>query len=146
LTDADPANADTYAANAAAGRAELEALASEIESLLEPIRDGRFIVFHDAYQYFEARFDIAAVGAIALSDAADPGPARIAEIRDRVAQDGIDCVLAEPQFNQALVDTVLDGTGANTGVMDPLGAELTPGPELYPQLLRNLATSLVQCL
>ncbi len=146
LSDVDPDNAQTYAANALAAQSELEALSMEIESMLEPIRNGRFIVFHDAYQYFERRFDMAAAGAISLSDAQDPSPARIAEIRDRVAEDDIDCVLAEPQFNRGIVDTVLDGTGASTGVMDPLGAELEPGPELYPQLLRNLATTLVQCL
>ena len=73
-------------------------------------------VFHDAYQYFESAFDFPASGAISLSDATDPSPARIAEIQSRIGEEGIDCVLAEPQFNEALVVTVLDGTDANTGI------------------------------
>ena len=146
LSAADPDNAGAYFANAAAGRAEIEALIGEVNATLDPVRDGRFIVFHDAYQYFETDFDFPASGAISLSDASDPSPARIAEIQGRVAEEGIDCVLAEPQFNPGLVATVLDGTDAKTGVLDPLGSDLEPGSVLYPQLIRNLSTALADCL
>jgi zinc transport system substrate-binding protein len=146
LSAADPENAGAYFANAAAGRAELDTLAADINTMLEPVRSGQFVVFHDAYQYFESAFDLPASGAISISDASDPSPARIAEIRVRIADDGIDCVLTEPQFNPGLVATVMDGTTATTGVLDPLGSDLEPGPALYPQLMRNLASTLVDCL
>ncbi|MEY8840974.1 metal ABC transporter solute-binding protein, Zn/Mn family, partial [Cribrihabitans sp. XS_ASV171] len=107
---------------------------------------GSFVVFRDAYQYFETAFDFPASGAISLSDAADPSPARIAEIQGRVTAEGIDCVLAEPQFDPGIVATVMEGVEANTAVLDPLGSDLEPGPNLYPQLLRNLASSLAGCL
>lgn len=145
LSATDPENAGAYFANAAAGRAELDTLTSDINSMLGPVRGGQFIVFHDAYQYFESAFDFIASGAISISDASDPSPARIAEIRARIADEGINCVLAEPQFNAGLVATVLDGTEAKTGVLDPLGSDLAPGPALYPQLMRNLASTLVEC-
>ncbi|MYA89117.1 MAG: zinc transporter, partial [Boseongicola sp. SB0662_bin_57] len=146
LSAADPDNAGAYFANAAAGRAEIEALSAEVSETLDAVRGGKFIVFHDAYQYFETAFDFPASGAISLGDASDPSPARIAEIQARVREEGIDCVLAEPQFNPGLVATVLDGTDASTGVIDPLGADLEPGPALYPQLIRNMATTLAGCL
>ena len=146
LSAADPDNAGTYFANAAAAREELAAVSAEVNATLEPVRGGRFIVFHDAYQYFEAAFDFPAAGAISLSDATDPSPARIAEIRDRVAEERIGCVLAEPQFNQGIVAVVMEETEANTAVLDPLGSDLEPGPGLYPQVLRNLAGSLASCL
>jgi len=145
LSTVDPENAGTYFQNAAAARAELEALAEEIDTILDPVRGGSFIVFHDAYQYFETDFDFPASGAISIGDASDPSPARIAEIQARIRDEGVDCVLAEPQFNPALVATVLDGTEANTTVIDPIGVELEAGPTLYPQLIRNLATSLAAC-
>jgi zinc transport system substrate-binding protein len=145
LAAVDPGNAAAYRANAAAARDELAATRVEVEARLGPVTDMRFVVFHDAYQYFERAFEISAAGAISLSDAADPSPARIAEIQERVRDEGISCVLAEPQFNPGLVATVLDGTEAATGVMDPLGAELEPGPGLYPQLLLNLADALAGC-
>lgn len=146
LSSADPGNAGTYFANAAAARAELEVLVSEVHGILEPVQEGRFIVFHDAYQYFEVSFGLQASGAISLGDASDPSPARIAEIQDLIRDEGIKCVLAEPQFNRGLVLTVMDGTDANTGTLDPIGSNLEPGPALYPQLIRNLATTLAECL
>jgi len=146
LSAADPENAGAYFANAAAGRTEIEALIDEVAATLDPVRDGQFIVFHDAYQYFETDFDFPASGAISIGDALDPSPARIAEIQGRIAEQGIDCVLAEPQFNPGLVATVLDGTQAQTGILDPLGSDLEPGPALYPQLIRNLSIALAGCM
>lgn len=146
LSAADPDNAGAYFANAAAGRAEVEALISEVTATLEPARGGQFVVFHDAYQYFEVDFDFPTSGAISLSDASDPSPARIAEIQNRIAEQGVDCVLAEPQFNPGLVRTVLDGTEAKTGVLDPLGSDLEVGSALYPQLIRNLSKALAGCM
>lgn len=146
LSLADPGNAAAYAANAAAGRAELAAVSGEVAEILRPVRGRHFIVFHDAYRYFETYFDFPASGAISLSDSADPGPGRIAAIQDRVAEQGVHCVLAEPQFNPGLVATVMEGTAARTGILDPLGSDLEPGPALYPQMLRNLAHALAECL
>ena len=146
LSAADPDNAGTYFANAAAGRTEIELLIGEVTATLDRVRGTRFIVFHDAYQYFEMDFNFQASGAISISDASDPSPARITEIRDRVMQQGIDCVLAEPQFNPKLIATVLDGTDAKTGIVDPLGSDLEPGSSLYPELIRNLSTALASCM
>ncbi len=145
LSAADPDNAGTYFANAAAGQAELDTLIAEVNGILAPARGMNFIVFHDAYQYFEVSFDFPAAGAISVSDAAEPGPARIAEIRDRLREEGVDCVLTEPQFNPGLVAAILDGTEAGTAVIDPLGATLTPGSQLYPDLIRGMATVLAGC-
>ncbi|GAW35159.1 high-affinity zinc uptake system protein ZnuA precursor [Roseovarius sp. A-2] len=146
LSAADPDNAGNYFANAAAGRDELAALSTEINGILDPVRGRNFIVFHDAYQYFEQAFDIPASGAVSMSDASDPSPSRIAEVQARVREQGVTCVLSEPQFNPGIVAAVMDGSEARTGVLDPLGSNLQPGPDLYGKVLRNLATALAGCL
>ena len=145
LSRLDPENAARYAANAAQAKVGMTALEAEIAARMAPL-SGQFIVFHDAYHYFEARFDIEAAGAISLSDAAPPGPARVAEIRDLVADQAITCVFAEPQFNRGMVDAVFAGTGVNIGIIDPLGATLTPGAALYDALLTGMAASFESCL
>ena len=145
LSIVDPENAGTYFANAAAARLEIEALTIEVNSLLEPVRGKKFIVFHDAYQYFEKAFDLSASGAISLGDASKPSPARIAEIQGRIQEESIDCVLSEPQFNKGLVATVMAGSKAKTSVIDPLGVGLKPGPDLYSELIRNMTKTLVDC-
>ena len=132
--------------NANAARAELDALAAGIEARLAPVRGRAFVVFHDSFHYFEHRFGIEAAGAVALGDARAPGPARIARIRDHIGALGTVCLFREPQFRASLVDTVAAGAGVRIGVLDPLGANLRPGPDLYPDLLRGLAESLADCL
>ncbi len=146
LSAEDPANADTYRANAAAAQADMDALINETEAALLPVRAVPFIVFHDAYQYLERRFDLNTVGAISLSDARDPGPARIAQIQAIVAEYDARCVFAEPQFNPDLVETVLNGTNADTGVIDPLGSDIEAGADFYANWMRALTKSLTACL
>jgi zinc transport system substrate-binding protein len=146
LSKADPEHAKQYQENAAAYADKIDALQKEVSAELEPVRIKPYIVFHDAYQYFERRFGLASAGSITVNPEKAPGAARIREIQTKVKSLGATCVFSEPQFESALVKTVLEGTQAKTGVLDPLGAELQDGPELYPQLIRNLATSLKTCL
>ena len=145
LSEKDPSNASTYFSNASSASKDLDALSDEINDILDPIRDEKFVVFHDAYQYFEKHFDISASGAISLGDASDPSPARVKEIKDRVENEDIHCVLAEPQYKVGLVKAVIEGTHANMAVIDPLGVGLEAGPTLYDKLIRNLATNLSKC-
>lgn len=146
LARIDPENAATYQANAQLGKTDLDALINELDTQLDGARDARFIVFHDAYQYFENRFHLSAAGAISLGDASEPSPARINELQGLVNDLNIDCVFSEPQFNPALVESVFSGTDVNTSiVVDPLGVDLPLGSELYPALLARLADGLTQC-
>jgi zinc transport system substrate-binding protein len=146
LSKADPEHAELYSANAESGKSELEAVKADVEATLAPVQGRSFIVFHDAYQYFETAFDFPASGAISLGDATKPGPARIQQIQDRVKQANVTCVLAEPQFNPGVVKTVLEGTDAKTSQIDPLGTYIDTGAGLYPQLLRGLAEALADCV
>ncbi|MCA0974814.1 zinc ABC transporter substrate-binding protein [Halomonas denitrificans] len=146
LAELDPEHAATYRQNAANGQADLDELIQRLDNQLDDARGVRFIVFHDAYQYFENRFAVPASGAISLGDASDPSPARIREIQTRVSDDNIQCVFREPQFNPALIDSVFEGTEVNTSiVMDPLGVDLDLGPGLYSQLLQRLADGMTDC-
>lgn len=146
LVAADPDNASKYKANAEKTMAKLDALFTEVSADLKPVHDKRFIVFHDAYQYFEKRFDVTASGSITVSPEVMPGAERITEIRAKVRELGATCVFAEPQFEPRLVATVTEGTRAKSGVIDPLGAALDSGPGQYFQLIRNMATSIKTCL
>jgi len=145
LAKADPENAPSYKDNAREGKAVIDEAVQEVDTLLEPVRGDHYIVFHDAYQYYERAFDVPAAGAISLGDASDPSAARVQAARDLVAKRGVSCVYAEPQYNPGLVATVLDGTDAGTAVIDPLGTELALGPSFYPALLRDLARRMADC-
>jgi zinc transport system substrate-binding protein len=146
LGKADPANAATYRANAQRFASDLDAASAHISTNLAPVKDKPFIVFHDAYQYFEKRFALRAVGSISDISAASPSAQRLQEIRGRLAATGAICVFREPQFDSKFADTVIEGSTAKTGVLDPLGADLEPGPGAYRRLLLNLAANLRACL
>ena len=146
LARLDAIHADTYLTNAAQAKAALEALKSELNATVQPIRGRPFIVFHDAYHYFEHRFDVEAAGSVSIGDASSPGPARIAAIRGKVQTLGATCVFSEPQFEPKLIATIIEKTAARSGILDPVGATLKPGPDQYSQLLRHLAHGLLACL
>ncbi|MBK1692459.1 zinc ABC transporter substrate-binding protein [Ectothiorhodospira mobilis] len=146
LAQADPQNAQRYRANRDRILAELQALDAQLAQRLAPVDDRPFIVFHDAYQYFERHYGLSPAGSITLDPSRSVGARRIHEIRERIRGAGALCVFVEPQFEPDLVHTLVEGTDARTGVLDPLGAALPPGVESYYRLLRDLADHLVDCL
>lgn len=146
LSGVDPANTQTYQENARSFGESLDLLTARLDERARRLDGIRFIVFHDAYQYFERRFGLQAAGAISLSDASDPSPARIREIQTLVSELGVTCAFTEPQYNPGLVKTVFEGSEVRRiGVMDPLGVDIEPGPGLYAELLNRLMASLEQC-
>lgn len=117
-----------------------------MQDRLKAVSGKPFIVFHDAFHYFEARFEIEARGSVSAGDAAKPGAARVAKIRDVAADTRAVCAFAEPQMNTEVLATVVDGQGTKIATLDPLGASLALGPDLYPQLVANLGAALAECL
>ncbi len=142
LSELDPENQPGYQKNAAALTARLDQLHQQLTAKLAPVKEAPYIVFHDAYQYFEAAYDLRAVGSISVDPERKPGARRIAEIRQKIIDLQASCVFSEPQFEPRLVATIIEGTGARSGILDPLGAELPAGPESYFLLLDRLAASL----
>ena len=146
LSAADPENAKAYGANLEALSQKIDALDREIAGTVAPVKDKPFVVFHDAYQYFEDHYGVRVVGSITVSPEIMPGAERVREIQDRIKTLGAACVFAEPQFEPKLIQVVTEGTDARSGTLDPEGATLAAGPELYFELMRSIATSLNECL
>lgn len=146
LKEAAPQHAEVFDANAAAAIAGIEKASADIATMVAPLRGKPYVVFHDAYQYFERRFDIPAIGAITVSPEIRPSAKRLAEIRGKIRTLNAVCVFAEPQFKSKLIATVLEGTNARAGTLDPEGANVDPGPGAYITLLKSLAEGLSSCL
>lgn len=146
LARIDPANAASYADNAAVLRERIAALDERIADELAPLAGRRFVVFHDGFQYFEKRYGLASAGVLTVNPEVPPGAERVRRLRSRIATTGIGCVFVEPQFPIAIAETLVEGSGARIGRIDPLGADLAPGAELYPRLLEAMAGSFRDCL
>jgi zinc transport system substrate-binding protein len=146
LARADPDNSGIYLANTKIMSYRLDQLAQEVEYDLAAVKDAPFVVFHDAFQYFDTRFALNNVGSVTVDPDRQPGAARLKQIRAKIAELGARCVFAEPQFEPRLLEVVTEGTQAQVGLLDPLGADIPDGPELYFELLRRNAAALKDCL
>jgi zinc transport system substrate-binding protein len=146
LCQLHPAHAAQYRHNNQQLQQRLQQLDSRLAAQLSPLKDEPYIVFHDAYHYFEDRYNLNAVGSVSVSPERQPGAQHIHELRSKIDRLGARCVFSEPQFRPKLVQTLLEGTQAANGQLDPLGSNLEAGPEAYFQLMQQLADNLVQCL
>jgi zinc transport system substrate-binding protein len=143
----DPEHAATYTANAVAAVDRVVALDAEVAGILAPAADQPVIVFHEAFGYFAAQYDIHIAGAIAEGDAAAPGAARIAELREMVMAGGAVCVFPEVQHDPVMVEQMVEGTAARIGVsLDPVGSSLEPGAGMYAALLTGMARGIADCI
>lgn len=145
LAEADPKNAVLYRENAVQGREEIAVAAASIVTRFAETDDLRYLMYHDATQYFEAHFGLTPIGAVTDGDAAAPGPAHIAELQEEISATGTDCLLVEPQENAALVDAFAADANMRIVRIDPLGSGLPIDRDFYPNLLNALADSFESC-
>lgn len=146
LAERMPDSAATYRRNADAAKVRIDELAAELTLALAPVVGRPYVVFHDAYQYFEKRFGLTVAGSITVNPDIPPSGKRLSQLRAKIASLGVACVFGEPNFDAKVIATVIEGSSARSGTLDPEGASLPPGPELYGTLMRNLAAGLKTCL
>ena len=143
LSKLDKDNSSTYKSNSKKALKEIDNLIKQVKSDIN--KDAKVVVFHDAYQYFEKRFDVNIIGALTVNTDVLPGAEQLAEIREVIEHEKVTCVLSEPQFNPDIVKTIANDTNINMGVLDPLGAKLDKGRNLYFNLISNISSSLKNC-
>ena len=143
LIENDPKNEATYRDNLSKAYKEIDKLTKEVTAELN--ESVASIVFHDAYQYFEKRFGVNILGAFTVNTDVMPGAEQLAEIREVIEHDKVACVFSEPQFNPDIIKAVAKDMNIKTGVVDPLGATLNPGKDLYFKLIRNMSASFKDC-
>ena len=143
LIENDSKNASKYNSNLKKALKDIDKLTADVKSELN--QSVASIVFHDAYQYFEERFGVNILGAFTVNTDVMPGAEQLAEIREIIEHDNVACVLSEPQFNPDIIKAVAKDMNIKTGVVDPLGATLKPGKNLYFDLIRNMSASFKGC-
>ena len=143
LIENDPKNEAKYKSNLAKALQEIDKLTIDVMTDLS--NSVSSIVFHDAYQYFEERFNVKVLGAFTVNTDVMPGAEQLAEIREIIEHDKVACVFSEPQFNPDIINAVAKDMKIKTGVLDPLGATFDPGKDLYFNLIRNMSASFKGC-
>ena len=143
LIENDQENEAKYKSNLKKAHKDLDKLTKKVKSELN--KDFKSIVFHDAYQYFEKRFGIEVVGALTVNPEVLPGAKQLSEIREAIEHENVNCLFSEPQFNPTIAETIAADTGVKAAVIDPLGAELELGKDLYFELINDLSSSFESC-
>ena len=143
LSDIDVANKSTYKANALKAIGELDELIEATKIKIN--KDASYVVFHDAYKYFEQRFGIEVLGALSVNPEILPGAKQLTEIREVIEHENVKCIFSEPQFNPSIAKTIAADMDVKAAVLDPLGAELEPGKDLYFDLIGDMASSFESC-
>jgi zinc transport system substrate-binding protein len=146
LSELDPERGGLYRANGERLQARLRELDNGLEQRLQPLRGRPFLVFHDAYRYLETRYGLHSVGSVVTGPERRPGARRVRELRAEVQASGARCVFSEPQFQSSLLAVLTEDSDARAAVLDPVGADLEPGPNAYFRLMNRLADQLVGCL
>ena len=141
-----PENINTYKKNAKEVIKKIKLTDNAVRTKLESIKEKKFIVFHDAYQYFEKAYGLSAIGSILVDPEQPPSPNRLIKIRSKIKTLNAHCVFKEPQFRAKIINTVIEDTNVKVGTLDPLGSNLEAGPNMYIDLLENLSNNLLDCL
>ena len=143
LIENDSKNTSTYKSNLDKALNDIDKLTMDVMTELNESTSS--IVFHDAYQYFEKRFNVKILGAFTVNTDIMPGAEQLSEIREIIEHDKVKCIFSEPQFNPDIIKVVAKDMNIKTGVVDPLGATLNPGKNLYFDLIRNMSASFKGC-
>ena len=146
LSELDPGNAGRYAGNLERALAALDVLDADLSQRLAPLAGRAFVVFHDAYGGLVQHYGLTQAGYVTVTPDRGLGAGHLQELRERMEQDAVVCLFSEPQFSRSMVESLAADLELRVGVLDPLGADLEPGPQAYGQLMRALGQSLSDCL
>ena len=145
LSKFDPENSQTYHSNGKKTILRLSDLNIQLETKMSSVSSKPYIVFHDAYQYFEKRYQLNPIASVIVSSGPSTSVGRLIDIRKKIKIKKVLCIFTEPQFSPKLVQTVISGTAVKKGILDPIGTSISPGPEMYFTLLNNISHSISTC-
>ncbi|MCP4040636.1 MAG: zinc ABC transporter solute-binding protein, partial [Gammaproteobacteria bacterium] len=146
LSSIDPIHTSIYRKNGESLRKRIEVLDANLHDILVPVQKKPYVVLHDAYQYFEKRYALNAVGSATLNPDRMPGTRRLIKLRNKIHSLGSGCIFSEPQFKSSVVKVLLDGSGMHHGILDPLGIGIKPGKDAYFRMMKANASAVSECL
>ena len=146
LSEIDPDNSSIYQTNSIDAIAKMNALTADVAKKMITIENPTFIVFHDSYHYFESRFDVHASASINLGDGSSPRIGRLNKLQKLLANQQVRCIFSEPQYDDRLINSIIGSLPIQVAMLDPLGSSLELGKNLYPELINQVASNLIDCL
>lgn len=144
LSMLDTEHANAYAENAKQLKHKIK---QREEHIINILKDDSlsYAVFHDAWQYFQDYFGVAAPQTLNIQEGIPPSAKQVTELRHYLHTEAIACLVASPQSNQALLKALVEGNNTNIVILDPKGAELPDDYQGYAGLLAYTFEQLNSC-
>lgn len=146
LVASDVTHKDIYNTNLSNFINSLHQTDKDIAAKLDQVKHKPYYVFHDAYDYFEQHYGLNNIGHFTVSPDRKPGAKTLIAIRKALAANEAKCVFSEPQFQPAVIESVVRGSDAQTGVLDPLGVDIPVAKGSYFTFLHSMSDSFYSCL
>lgn len=127
LAARSPRHADTYDANLAGFREQVDALDAAIRTATETIPEAErlLLTYHDAYAYFAKEYGWTVVGAVQPSSFDEPTPREVADLIDQIRAEGVAAVFGSEVFPSPVLEQLAAESGAT--YVDDLRDDDLPG-------------------
>lgn len=128
--DADPAGAETYAANASAYQGELDELDAWVDQQLGALANRKIVTNHDALGYYIDRYGLEFVGSIipSFDSTAELSATDIDSIVAQIREHGVKAVFSESSIPPKTAEAI----GSEAGVTVVAGDDALYGDALGP--------------
>lgn len=146
LINSDKDNQEIYRNNLGIFTNEINSISDNINKSLKEKSSQEFLLNHDAFQYFEARYGLKSIGSVTLYHDQKPGAAHIRDLKTRIDEQDVSCFLSTAKASDALLETLFDTKPIKSVASDPLGGQFPAGRDQYLQMIRSTAEQLADCL
>jgi zinc transport system substrate-binding protein len=121
LVDLLPEHADELNENLRRFESEVSGLDGELHALLDPVRGGRFFVFHPAWGYLAKEYGLVQVAIEARGK--EPDPKRVATLIREARAAGARVIFVQPQFDPSSAELVAREISGRVETLDPLASD-----------------------
>ncbi len=146
LSKKSPEHAIQYNKNLDTLLLKLDKLKQENQFKLKKFKHIPYLVYHDAYQYFEVENKLTGARFITTDPENHPGIKRIRNLKTLINTENIQCIFYEPPDIPSLLNVITENRSVKLSALDPAGLQIPMGKQHYFQLLRQTATTLSYCL
>lgn len=145
LSAMDAGNAAEYARNLQRFGDGILELNAWIEQQILSVRGQKFIVDHDALQYFETQFNWPQAFALLNDTETQPGMRHIIATRAAVRETQPRCLFTDISTRPETLTTLLAGYEVRQVELDLLGSDIPTGSHAYRDLMHRLTATVVSC-
>lgn len=145
LVQRDALHAAQYQANLAVFASQLRLLDSELRARFSAASEKKYLVYHDAYSYFEAHYGLTHVAQVTEQPDSKPGAKSLLKLRKLIPNGEALCLFIEPQADRGIVSLLQENSELKIYQLDPMATDFEINATAYLAFLRDTADRFGEC-